>query len=338
MSKLSFLLRRLVNMDYSAMLETADEVGARCGRGRLPVLADMARCALRYQAGYLDYKLFEFESLTAAQRATYITRGRNNTYVKRLNQRESWHLFDDKIEFLRLFDGLHGRAWLDLRGADAAALAGFCAAHPRIVGKPVDGTCGRGIDFYTVDRPVEQAGELHRTLTERRQILVEQRVAQHPELARLHPRSLNTLRLVTIVTPAGEPELVFSCLRIGNGKEVDNLNSGGMSVMVDGGGVLCSPGADKNGLACEVHPLTNTTLPGTQLPFFEEAVALVKQAALRVPGIRFVGWDVGITEAGPILIEGNHFPGHDIYQFRIHLGPDRIGLAPRFDAAAGIVT
>ena len=27
------------------------------------------------------------------------------------------------------------------------------------------------------------------------------------------------------------------------------------------------------------------------------------------------------------------FPGHDIYQFQVHLGPDRIGLAPRFDKA-----
>ena len=35
------------------------------------------------------------------------------------------------------------------------------------------------------------------------------------------------------------------------------------------------------------------------------------------------------------MIEANHFPGHDIYQFQVHLGPDRLGLVPRFDAAIG---
>ena len=62
-------------------------------------------------------------------------------------------------------------------------------------------------------------------------------------------------------------------------------------------------------------------------------MALVKRAALTVPELGYIGWDVAVTEKGPVIIEANHFPGHDIYQFQVHLGPDRIGLAPRFDKA-----
>lgn len=331
MANLGFLLRRLTHMDYGAFFRTVREVARRGGRSSAAVAVDMVGCALKYQAGYLDYRLFEFERLSPAQRATYITRGRNNAYVKRLNAPSGWHKFDDKTAFLQLFNGLHGRGWLDLRQADAQALAAFCAAHPNIVVKPVDGICGRGIDFYRVDNPAQQAAALHATLLQRNQVLVEQRVEQHPELARLHPPSVNTLRLVTLLS-GGEARLAFSCLRIGNGKEVDNLNAGGMSVLVDERGVLCSPGTDKDGLVHETHPATGVVLQGTQLPFFEQAVALVRRAAMVAPEVRYVGWDVAITPSGPILIEGNHFPGYDIYQMPAHLGEDRLGLAPRFEA------
>ena len=76
-------------MDYGAMVRTAKTVHERTGKNTLAVLADIISCGLRYQAGYMDYLVFEFYTLTAAQRATYITRGVNNRYVSLLNPREN---------------------------------------------------------------------------------------------------------------------------------------------------------------------------------------------------------------------------------------------------------
>ena len=42
-----------------------------------------------------------------------------------------------------------------------------------------------------------------------------------------------------------------------------------------------------------------------------------------------MGWDVAVSGDGPQLIEGNHFPGHDILQLPPHV-PDRVGMLPRF--------
>ena len=36
---------------------------------------------------------------------------------------------------------------------------------------------------------------------------------------------------------------------------------------------------------------------------------------------------------GPVLIEGNQFPGHDIYQVAEKIGPDDIGVLPMFKKA-----
>jgi glutathione synthase/RimK-type ligase-like ATP-grasp enzyme len=41
------------------------------------------------------------------------------------------------------------------------------------------------------------------------------------------------------------------------------------------------------------------------LPHIEEAIEIVKKAASLMPGLRLVGWDVGFSDEGPVIIEGN---------------------------------
>ena len=319
-------------MDYGAMIRTAKTVHERSGKNTVAALADICWCGFRYQAGYMDYLVFEFYRLNAAQRATYITRGKNNSYVRLLNPRENWHLLEDKIEFLKRFDGYHGREWIDLREVDETTFKAFCERFPKIVAKIVDGTCGRGIEFFETSDRSKLIG-LYDMLKAGQQYLVEEYIFQHPDISRIYPLSVNTLRLVTIKN-GDQVHLVFSCMRIGNGKNVDNLNSGGMAVLVDmETGKICTPGADKEGRVYFQHPITNVDLVGSQIPLYHEAVDLVKRAHLKIPELGYIGWDVAITADRPVMIEANHFPGHDIYQFQAHLGPDRIGMVPRFDKA-----
>ncbi|MCI8649002.1 MAG: hypothetical protein HFG20_02690 [Anaerotruncus sp.] len=332
MPKLSYVLRRIAGMDYKRMWEVARQVHQRTGKNTLGILSDIIACGFRYQAGYMDYLVFEMYSLNAAQRSTYITRGKNNEYVRQLNPQQHWHLIEDKVEFLKRFDGFHGREWLDLRECDAAGFEAFCIAHPKFVAKPLEGTCGKGIEFFEISEKSKIAG-LYEMLKAGGQYLVEEYIVQHPAVSAIYPLSVNTLRLVTI-RKGEKVHLVFSSMRIGNGKQVDNLNSGGMAVIVDmQTGRISTPGADKDGKAYQQHPMTGVTLMGTEIPYYHEAVEMVKRAALQIPELGYIGWDAAITEKGPVIIEANHFPGHDIYQFQVHLGADKLGLAPRFDAA-----
>ena len=63
---------------------------------------------------------------------------------------------------------------------------------------------------------------------------------------------------------------------------------------------------------------------------WEEAKAMCMAAARKVPQMRFIAWDVAITENGPTFIEGNSFPSHAIPQFAAHY-PDGIGILPEFE-------
>ena len=96
MSRLSYMMKRAAKMDYGAMLKTANMLHKKTGKSRIWLLADMAKCAARYNAGYIDYKIAEMYRLNDAQRATQITRGISNSIVARMNDKKFWHFFDNK--------------------------------------------------------------------------------------------------------------------------------------------------------------------------------------------------------------------------------------------------
>ena len=60
---------------------------------------------------------------------------------------------------------------------------------------------------------------------------------------------------------------------------------------------------------------------------------MCKAAAKKVPQVRYIGWDVAMTVNGPTLVEGNQFPGHDIYQVAEKMDKNSIGILPLFESA-----
>ena len=68
MGKLSYVIKRARKMDYRAMLKTADRLHKKTGKSRIWLMADMAKCAAKYNAGYVDYKIAEMYRLNDAQR------------------------------------------------------------------------------------------------------------------------------------------------------------------------------------------------------------------------------------------------------------------------------
>lgn len=138
--------------------------------------------------------------------------------------------------------------------------------------------------------------------------LLQERITQHTGLARLHPESINTIRLVTF-NNNGHVELFFAAIRIGtNKRNVDNWNAGGIAVAVDmPTGRLRDYGVQKScyGKRAHIHPDTGITFAGYQIPFFKEAVEMVSSAHRYIYGMHSIGWDVAITPDGPLLIEAN---------------------------------
>lgn len=47
-----------------------------------------------------------------------------------------------------------------------------------------------------------------------------------------------------------------------------------------------------------------------------------------MPTIKYIGWDVAITEETPVIIEGNSYPG--VFQIKPSLTNNHTGLIPKY--------
>ena len=268
--------------------------------------------------------------LNDEQRKTVITRGISNEIVRRMNPKEYWHLFDDKAQFNELFKEWIPRKWLLINDqTDPEELFALYRNSTQLIGKPLEGSSGQGIKKYLPEDWKDGPETFLKKLKDEGIGILEEIVIQHPKMASLCPTSVNTCRIATLLGDK-QQGIVYAFLRIGNGKVMDNVDCGGMAARIDlNSGKLLTVGADKQGNTFIKHPMTDTSIIGFQIPFWEEAKAMCLKAAEKVPEMRFIAWDVAITEKGPTFIEGNSFPSHAIPQFAAHY-PDGIGIMPEF--------
>ena len=326
---IGYLVKRIVKMNYSAFFEKLTSLHVKTGKSRLYLIWDIFKCGVKYGAGYMDYDLFEMYNLTPSERNTYITRGRNNALVKKYNNKDYVHYFDNKAEFNARFAEYIQRDWISFNDNKEDVIR-FIKAHNVIVVKPVDGACGKGIRKIIVSDYPDAESVYNELEKSDRNLLLEEVITQHPKINEIYPLSVNTLRVVTI-HHEGKTKIVCTYFRIGNNLYfVDNFNSSGMVAPVDEfTGIVKDKAIDKNKNLYEVHPFSGTPVKGFRFPFWDEAMDMVKNASKVIPQMGYIGWDVAFTPNGPCIVEGNPFPGHDIYQLPQHT-PDKHGVYEKF--------
>jgi len=334
LNKIKGIIRRFKHLSFKRMFLQIAMIHKETGKSRIVTFFDMLWCFARYNVGYLDYHVFGFAKKHGKKiRSSYMTVSDNVSMVRRLNNREFYHVFDDKAEFNAKFSEFIGRRWLDLRKCDAAALATFCKGLDTVFAKPIDKCGGEGIRRIKLNDDIDFTA-LYNELTANGQNMVEQAIVQHDEMNKLCPDSVNTVRIVTVVTE-DTPHFMYALVRMGRGGScMDNISSGGMYTCVGDGGMLSRPAfCDKTGEYYTAHPETGTVFDGFVIPYFEQAKEMCLKAALVEPNMRYIGWDVAISPNGPLLVEGNNLPGYDMCQNAGHV--DR-GIRAKFEKIAAL--
>ena len=330
MRRVTYLLKRISEMDKKAMWEKVKEIHKKTGKSKLYLLYDLQKCARKYGAGYMDYDLFEMYNLTSEQRDTYITRERNNQLVTKYNDKSYFHLFENKNEFNELFKDYIKREWINIKETSKEEVIAFMHRHNIFMAKPVDGGCGHGIEKIDTNEYSSLDEVYHKLVEGNNNFELEEVIKQHPAVSAIYPDAINTVRIVTILKD-GVAHVICAYFRIGNGKFVDNFNSGGMVAPVNEvTGEVMDRAIDKKKNLYETHPQTGAKIKGFKFPDWDKAIEMCKKAATVVPQMGYIGWDVCFTPDGPIFVEGNEFPGHDIYQLPEHT-PNKIGMMPKFN-------
>ena len=172
---------------------------------------------------------------------------------------------------------------------------------------------GSGVSFLDGSSTKD---EIRDALTKAKDIHVEKVIEQHPEMAKMNPSSVNTIRIITAIID-GEPVVLSACVRIGNaGSKVDNFSSGGVGCGIHNDGTLTSFGFTQKGDRVEQHPNGFIFSEG-RIPNYKHVLEEVKRLHMCVPVFGFINWDICIDPSGePILVEYNVGGGGlDIHQY-----------------------
>ncbi len=186
----------------------------------------------------------------------------------------------------------------------------------RYVYKVVDGECADGVmcvevkdGVVIVDDQTFSKGSFAERLAGKR-YLVQHVIEQHPTINRFGTKSVNTIRIITIKGKSGKVSVFSAFLRLAVSKDsfVDNRAVGGLGVGINlENGTLMKYGFphDAFGIKLDEHPLSHIRFEGYQLPLWQETIDLVTTAHQQFYEIQSIGWDVVLTDRGPVLLEGN---------------------------------
>lgn len=142
-------------------------------------------------------------------------------------------------------------------------------------------------------------------------------IKQSDIMNKLHPSSVNTLRIISLLDRRGQVKIYSCIVRMGVGNAVvDNASSGGITCGVDENGRLKPIAFTAKGDKIDRHPTTNIQFDEIVVPNFMLAKQLVHQAHLMIPHFRLVSWDIAFDENDqPLMLEVNlHYGELDFHQ------------------------
>lgn len=186
-----------------------------------------------------------------------------------------------------------------------------CSNLKEAVIKPtVLGTWGRGVELFHSENGF--VPELNKSISDlfsyyKKSFIIQSKLEQHPDLARLNPTSVNTIRVLSY-RKDNEVVVLYAVIRIGRmGKVVDNETAGGIKADIDlQTGRIKGPayGSPKEPNMPQTD--SGATLDNYQIPSFPQIMDFVKSLHLRLPYFRMIGWDISVdTNGNPVMIEWN---------------------------------
>lgn len=287
-----------------------------------------------YGAIIIEEFYYDFLNKTDKEKKEYVTAmDRVNVYAKYLNNPNDKWILENKYETYKKFKEFYKRDVILIKdNSDFAAFEEFVNKHSEFVVKPLSLRCGVGIHKVTIDTTDDIHICFDKLLVEGKsfvdeagrptgnEILIEEVIHQSDELSRLHPYSVNCIRVTTIRVD-DKVHILYPWIKVGTGGNfIASSFCGALNALIDSNtGVLMTDGKDESGRCEEYHPDSMIKFRGYQIPRWNELIEIVSKAAMMIPSIRYIGWDFALTNDGWAMLEGN-YNGDFSWQFMLGKG------------------
>lgn len=142
-------------------------------------------------------------------------------------------------------------------------------------------------------------------------------INQHSYAHAIYPKSLNSIRIITGIVD-NEVQVLSAGHRFGSSTTgyVDNFTQGGIAGAIDlNTGVLEAAYVfDRKKYKIDSHPDTKEQIAHVAIPYWNQVLDELVKLHSAISFVKYVGWDVAITDNSFRIIEGNHVSGVNFIQ------------------------
>lgn len=264
---------------------------------------------VKYHWDTEEFFIYHYADLTPEQRQSFVPEYEKNVFCDKVNDYRYSKIFESKWKSYETFKEFYNRDCCvvskSLIESKDEKLIMFLSKHSDFILKPDTGSLGSGVSIIRSKDINDALNRVNSVIHGKKgTFVIEELIQQSPEMSVFHPSSINSIRL-RVFRFDDRIEVLPSNFRIGRGDSiVDNTGHGGISAALDENGLVLTA-CDSTGMYYETHPDTGEKIVGFQIPRWDEAVALANKLCQVVPKVRYVGWDLALTEKGWVVIEGN---------------------------------
>ncbi len=265
------------------------------------ILLDTVYCRVRFHCFIDEYFNYDFMKRKDRDRRNFLLRY-HQYYRLWLVKARLGGYGKKELQYIKYAD-LIKRQFIAVDKVGLEGLKEFVEQREEVIFKPNHGSHGIGVFAYkkNENRIEDVFAEISGN-----DYLCEEYIVQHPEMERMSPGSVNTIRVITL-NDHGKISIIDTAMRMGAGDKVcDNICNGGYAATLDPKtGIAITIGSDIERNTCIFHPSSGQQIIGFNVPHWDKVIALATEAALRTPDVPSVGWDVAITPDDVCLVELN---------------------------------
>lgn len=251
-----------------------------------------------------EYFLYKYYTRSRSEIRQYVTEREKIQFCMNVQSQEAIDTLCNKNLTYKQYSQYYKRDVLVVKEplSMRSEIEQFVSKHQSLVIKPSDTGGGELVNVIN-DASWDKLEQMFVEYPEG--FILEEFIEQGEGMAVLHPESVNTLRITTLVTD-GKIHYFLPTARIGRGdNRIDNVSKGGLSCAIDfETGKIIYVG-DNEGNLYEKNPDNGMMLIGYQIPEWKEAINLVEKMVNERPDFRYVGWDLAYSTKGWVLVEGN---------------------------------
>lgn len=146
--------------------------------------------------------------------------------------------------------------------------------------------------------------------------LVYECLSNHPDICDITAGALCTLRLHTMLDETGRVEHLFTMFRMSQFRQRIVDTRDGLAAAVDPRTGTLGRSSNSSALArwMDIHPATGARITGRVVPCWPEALALALATHAELCSPFMIGWDIAVTEHGPVILEANKSPDVEVEQ------------------------